>query len=94
MGDASVLGHSPDSGLCRSALDYAHRCLVAPELASRPLGDLLADVARVFGASGAGLVQLPGGEPISGSACDCKAFPWQQRPNCSARPPIPAPGCG
>jgi len=50
---------------------------------SVPLGELLADLTRAFAASGAGIVQLPGGEPITAAVaenCTAPPFPWQQRP--------------
>jgi signal transduction histidine kinase/CheY-like chemotaxis protein len=62
-------------------LDCALRYLSGADTASLPLTALLADLARAFAATDAGVAQLPGGEPVARTAGAAAApLPWQDRP--------------
>jgi signal transduction histidine kinase/FixJ family two-component response regulator len=70
----------PADDRCRSALDCALRWLSNPDSASLSLTEMLADLARAFAASAAGIAQLPGGEPVARSTPIETPLPWQQHP--------------
>ncbi|HEX5270802.1 MAG TPA: hypothetical protein VFW33_09960, partial [Gemmataceae bacterium] len=46
---------------------------------ARPLSALLAELARAIGVPGAGLAQMPRGEPVAGRP-ENVGFPWRDRP--------------
>jgi signal transduction histidine kinase/ActR/RegA family two-component response regulator len=74
---------APSDDPSRSVLDCALRCLTAPGPAALPLGALLGDLARAFAADGAGVAQLPGGQPVARFGAGHAAttpLPWGERP--------------
>jgi signal transduction histidine kinase/CheY-like chemotaxis protein len=70
-------GACPTADLTRAALACAVRWL--SDSAAAPLSALLGELVGAFGAHGAGIAQLPGGEPIAGQAEDIP-LPWSARP--------------
>ncbi len=80
-GDPACPG-TPAADLSRSAPDCALRWLSSAATAGLPLSALLAEFARAFWAGGAGVAQLPGGEPIAAHPENLPpaVVPWGERP--------------
>lgn len=71
----------------RSALEFVHRLLTAPNTAQPNLFDLLGELAAGFAAPAAGLAMLPEGVPLhihpapAGGAPTEVALPWREQPS-------------
>jgi signal transduction histidine kinase/CheY-like chemotaxis protein len=70
---------APQADPGRSPLGCALHWLSASGPASLPRSVMLAELADAFGVCGAGVAQLPGGEPIAGRP-ERGSFPWCARP--------------
>src|SRR5947209_10443154 len=76
----------------RRAFAFAQRLLTTPGDLSQPLAGLLAELAGLFDAPGAGLASLPEGVVLArgrdagkGEAAWPTAWPWQQEPELLAK---------
>src|SRR5262249_44399867 len=68
----------PAADVADSLLAGALRC--RSDSAPLRVGALLAELAGAFQVPGAGVAQLPGGEPVAGQP-DGAPLPWRQRPD-------------
>ena len=73
---------APPADSSRSALDFIHRLLAAPEGAPSTPDDVLGGLATAFGASAAGVASLPEGVPLSiHPATANPPAPWRDQPD-------------
>lgn len=73
---------APPADSSRSALEFIHRLLAAPEGGSATPDDMLSGLAVAFGASAAGVATLPEGVPLSiHPATANPTLPWRDQPD-------------